>query len=131
MQVAAQRRTFGASDKILLQPFWRKSALTTPLNRVPSISRLLFNSTAALSSNRIMRPSGRLTALRVRTTTARRTSPRRTLTAVEDARAVALIGRACCTTTTISSPTVAQPWLILCLSTFTHSTISAPVLSIT
>lgn len=46
---------------------------------MPSSSRLLLRRTAALSSNRIERPSGRFVSFFVRTTTARRISPRRTL----------------------------------------------------
>src|ERR1700753_937575 len=74
--------TFGAMLTIFPHPFILRSALTTPPIRVPSISRLLFSSTAALSSKRMKRPSGRRTGFRVRTITARRTSPLRTLTAV-------------------------------------------------
>lgn len=44
--------TFGARLTILPHPFMRRSAETTPAMRVPSISRLLFRSTAALSSKR-------------------------------------------------------------------------------
>lgn len=122
-------RTFGAKLIIFPHPFIRRSALTTPPIRVPSISRLLFRRTAALSSNRIIRPSGRLTAFRVRTMTARRTSPRRTLMALPTW--VAATGRARFTTQTISSPTDPQPLLTFCLRTFTHSTRSAPELSMT
>ena len=43
--------TLGAKLTILLHPLILKSALTTPPIRVPNISRLLFSSTAALSSN--------------------------------------------------------------------------------
>jgi hypothetical protein len=77
--------TLGAKLMILLQPFILKSALTTLPMRVPSISLLLFNKTAALSSNRIRRPSGLRTGFVVRTMTARRISPLRTLMAVADA----------------------------------------------
>ena len=100
-------RTLGAMLTIFPHPFVLKSALTGPFIRVPNISRLLFNNTAALSSNRTSRPSGRGTAFFVLTTTARRTSPRLTLTAVADARADAGIGLARFTTQTISSPTLA------------------------
>ena len=124
-------RTLGAILTIFPHPFVLKSALTGPFIRVPNISRLLFNNTAALSSNRTTRPSGRGTAFFVLTTTARRTSPRLTLTAVADARADAGIGLARFTTQTISSPTLAYPWFTLCLRTFTHSMRSAPELSMT
>jgi hypothetical protein len=119
----------GAKLTILPHPFILKSALTMPPIRVPSISLLLLRSTAALSSKRIIRPSGLRTGFLDRTMTARRTSPRRTLTAVTDACVVAETGRARLTTQTISSPTVPQPLLTLFFKTLTHSTISAPELS--
>jgi hypothetical protein len=123
--------TLGAKLTIFPHPFILRSALTTPPIRVPSISLLLFNSTAALSSNRTIRPSGRRTAFLVRTMTARRTSPLRTFTAVADACAAADTGRARMTTQTISSPTEPQPLLTFCLRTLTHSTRRAPELSMT
>jgi hypothetical protein len=123
--------TLGAKLTIFPQPFIRRSALTTPPRRVPNISRLLFRSTAALSSNRTTRPSGRRTAFRHRTMTARRTSPRRTFKTLETACAPAEMGRARFTTHTISSPTPPQPLLTLFLSTLTHSTRRAPELSMT
>lgn len=126
-----QPRTLGAKLTIFPQPFILKSALTSPPIRVPSISRLLFNSTAALSSKRMILPSGRRTGFRVRTITARRTSPRRTLTAFTDACEAAEMGRAFFTTQTISSPTDPHPLLTLFFRMFTHSTRSAPELSIT
>ena len=107
----------------------RRSALTTPPIRVPSISRLLLSRTAALSSKRMKRPSGLRTALRVRTITARRTSPWRTFGAEADAAPE--MGRARLTTQTISSPTLPQPLLTFCLRTLTHSMRSAPELSMT
>lgn len=124
-------RTFGAKLMIFPQPFILKSALTTPPIRVPNISRLLFKRTAALSSNRINLPSGLLTAFLVLTMTALRTSPRRTFTATADAAAAAVTGRAVLTTQTISSPTEPQPLLTFCLRTLTHSTRTAPELSMT
>lgn len=123
-------RTFGAKLTILPHPFMRKSALTTPPIRVPNISRLLLSSTAALSSNRMNRPSGLRTVFLVRTMTARRTSPLRTLIAFEPLCA-AEMGRARLTTQTISSPTLPQPLFTFCLRTLTHSTSKAPELSMT
>ena len=116
---------------IFPHPFILRSALTTPAILVPSISRLLFSNTAALSSNRMSRPSGLRTGFLVRTMTARRTSPLRTFTAVLDACAAADTGRARFTTHTISSPTPPQPLLTFCLRTLTHSTKRAPELSMT
>ena len=130
-QHARGPRTFGAMLTIFPHPFILRSALTTPPIRVPSISRLLFSNTAALSSNQMYRPSGLRTGFLVRTMTARRTSPLRTLTAVLDAWAAADTGRARFTTQTISSPTPPQPLLTFCLRTLTHSTRSAPELSMT
>lgn len=121
--------TFGAKLKILPHPFILKSALTTPPILVPNISRLLFNNTAALSSNLTTRPSGLLTDFLVRTITALRTSPRRTFIAVAERDADAGMGRARLTTQTISSPTEPQPFVTLFLRTLTHSTMSAPELS--
>lgn len=123
--------TLGARLTIFPHPFSLRSPLTMPPIRVPSISLLLLSRTAALSSNRTNVPSGRLTDLRVRTMTALRTSPRRTLTALTDACVAADTGLAFCTTTTISSPTEPQPLLTLFLRTLTHSTTNAPELSIT
>ena len=125
------RRTLGAKLAILPQPFIRKSALMTPPIRVPNISLLLFRRTAALSSNRMILPSGLRTAFLVRTMTARRTSPLRTLTAVTEACAAADTGRARLTTQTISSPTEPQPLLTFCFRILTHSTSRAPELSMT
>jgi hypothetical protein len=123
--------TLGAKLTILPHPFIRRSALTTPPIRVPNNSRLLLSNTAALSSKRTQRPSGLRTGFLLRTITARRTSPRRTLSTLEMACEPGDIGRARFTTQTISSPTVPQPLLTLFLSTLTHSTRSAPELSIT
>jgi hypothetical protein len=123
--------TLGAKLTILPHPFIRRSALTTPPIRVPNNSRLLLSNTAALSSKRTQRPSGLRTGFLLRTITARRTSPRRTLSTLEMACEPGDIGRARFTTQTISSPTVPQPLLTLFLRTLTHSTSSAPELSIT
>src|SRR5712671_4924834 len=124
--------TLGAKLTILPHPFILKSALTTPPMRVPSISRLLFNNTAALSSKRTQRPSGRRTGFLQRTITARRTSPRCTLGALDTAAepepdpepdcAWGEMGRARLTTQTISSPTLPHPLFTLFLRTLTHST---------
>ena len=122
--------TLGARLTILPHPFILRSALTTPPMRVPNISLLLFRSTAALSSNRMSLPSGLLTAFAVRTMTARRTSPLRTLTAAESPCPTGA-GRARLTTQTISSPILPCPLLTLFFKTFTHSTMSAPELSMT
>jgi hypothetical protein len=122
----ANHATFDASEHILLQPFSRSSAATTPLTLVPSNSRcireitisrtistridkslhtLLLSSTAALSSKRIHLPSGRRVSFLVRTMTARLTSPLLTLLAAAEPGAVPVgTGRAFLTTTTISSP---------------------------
>lgn len=131
MQGQCHGLTLGAKETILLQPFSLKSALTMPPIRVPSISRLLFSRTAALSSKRTYVPSGRRTAFLVRTMTALRTSPFRTLTALTEACVAADIGRARLTTQTISSPTDPTPLLTLFLRIFTHSTRRAPELSMT
>ena len=131
MTKGLMRRTLGAKLTIFPQPLILKSALTTPPIRVPNISLLLFNRTAALSSNLTKRPSGRLTGFLVRTITARRTSPLRTFTAVADACAAAEIGRALFTTQTISSPTEPHRLLTFRLRTLTHSTSIAPELSMT
>ncbi len=95
--------TLGAKLAILPHPAARSSLATTPLTRVPSGSFLLFRSTHALSSNRITRPSGLVISFLVRTMTACRTSPRRTF-CVLAWPGVFEMGRAFCTTTTISSP---------------------------
>lgn len=121
--------TRGARLVILLQPFLRRSALTIPVILVPNISFLLFRRTTALSSNFTNRPSGLIVARRVRTTTARRTSPLFTFCVVPTAREAEAMGRDCFTTQTISSPTPAKPCPTLFLRTLTHSTRRAPVLS--
>lgn len=125
--------TLGAKLTIFPHPFIRRSALTTPPILVPNNSRLLLSNTAALSSKRTQRPSGLRTGFLLRTITARRTSPRRTLSTFEMAcePGELEIGRARFTTQTISSPTVPQPLLTLFLRTLTHSTSNAPELSIT
>ena len=118
------------------QPFSLSSAATTPLILVPNSSLLLFKRTAALSSNRIERPSARLVSFFVRTTTARRISPLRTLFDAnrfdddEDGPDEFWgIGRARLITHTISSPIRAWPCRPLNLRTLMHSAISPPELS--
>lgn len=128
--IKKERRTLGAKLTILPQPFNLKSELTTPFIRVPRSSFFLFSKTAALSSKRIYLPSGRMYSFFVRTMRARCTSPRRTLTML-DVGALLGIGRARLTTHTISSPTVPTPGVLFAFSTFTHSTRSAPELSMT
>jgi hypothetical protein len=71
--------TLGAKLQILLHPLSLSSLATTPVTLVPKRSLLLLRSTAALSSNLTYLPSGLLVSFFVRTTTACRTSPRRTL----------------------------------------------------
>ena len=68
----------GAKLRILLHFFFRSSAPTTPLIRVPTGSPILLIKTHALSSNRITLPSFLPTLYFVRTTTACRISPRLT-----------------------------------------------------
>src|SRR5690606_11673597 len=67
--------TSGASEMIFMKRRARSSRATGPKMRVPTGSRWLSISTAALSSNLMYEPSGRATPLAVRTTTALRTSP--------------------------------------------------------
>ncbi len=124
-------RTFGAKLTIFPHPLLLSSALTGPPILVTSISLLLFKRTAALSSNLTNCPSGVLAGFFMGTITARRTSPRWTLTAVEEERAAAEMGHVRLTTQAISSPTPPKPWFTLCLSTLTHSMRSAPELLMT
>src|SRR5690606_15581968 len=112
--------TSGASEIIFMKPFERSSRTTGPKMRVPIGSSFLFTSTAALVSKRITLPSGRRTSLRVRTITARCTSPFFTR-----AR-----GCASLTETTITSPTPAVRRLEP-PSTLMHWTRFAPLLSAT
>src|SRR5687768_16369946 len=116
----AHHSTSGARLMIFMKPFERSSRTTGPKIRVPIGSSFLLTSTAALVSKRITLPSGRRTSLRVRTITARCTSPFFTR-----AR-----GWASLTETTITSPTPAtrrfEP-----PSTLMHWTRLAPLLSAT
>ena len=70
--------TSGASEMIFMKRLARSSRVTGPKMRVPTGSFCGLRITAALRSKRIAVPSGRVTSLRVRTTTARRISPLRT-----------------------------------------------------
>lgn len=72
-------KCIGASDKILDHCLSLNSAATTPFNLVPMGSPDLWINTQALSSNLTTLPSGLWYFFAVRTTTACRTSPRRTL----------------------------------------------------
>ena len=98
---------------------------------VPTHALVLAAHCAHLPALPPSRPSGRATGLRVRTITARRTSPRRTFVVAAACPSATETGRARLTTHTISSPTPPQPLLTFCLSTLTHSTRSAPELSMT
>jgi hypothetical protein len=69
----------GANDRIFDHCFCLSSAATTPLTLEPMGSPALLMRTQALSSNLTTLPSGRCHFFAVRTTTACRTSPRRTL----------------------------------------------------
>lgn len=108
-----QRRADSPKLTILPHPRLLSSAATTPPIRFPIISFLLLTRTAALSSKRTYRPSGLRVGYFVRTTTARRTSPRRTLGADDEDEAPGPergFGRARLTTTTISSP--GDSWIV-------------------
>lgn len=97
----------GASDKILDHCFCLNSAATTPLTLDPMGSPALLMSTHALSSNFTTLPSGRCHFFAVRTTTAWRTSPRRTLFAALMDTLLPVSGpkfRCFFTTTTMRSP---------------------------
>src|SRR5437867_337854 len=94
---ACFQSTSGASEIIFIKPLARSSRGTGPKMRVPTGSPASLMMTAALSSKRIYVPSVRRISLRVRTITARRTSPFFT----------ALLGRASFTDTTTTSPTLA------------------------
>jgi len=81
IQPPAHHICIGAKLKILLQPLSRSSLPTTPFNLVPIGSPPLCIKTQALSSNRILLPSGLDLSLVHRTTTACRMSPLRTFCA--------------------------------------------------
>ena len=74
-------KCIGANDKILDHFLSRNSDATIPFNLEPMGSPALFINTHALSSNLTTLPSGRWYFFAVRTTTACRISPRRTLCA--------------------------------------------------
>ncbi len=113
-------KTSGANETIFINFTVRNSLVTGPNIRVPIGSNLLFNNTAALSSNLSNEPSLRRTPLVVRTTTALYTSPFLTLP----------LGAASLMLTFIISPMPAY-----CLfdppSTLMHIRDRAPVLSAT
>src|SRR5258708_18939887 len=75
METQLHHRTSGASEMIFMKFFSRNSRATGPKIRVPLGLRSLSMITIALLSNRRYDPSSRLTGCRVRTTTARTTSP--------------------------------------------------------
>lgn len=119
----------GASDKIFDHCFCLSSAATTPLTLDPIGSPALLISTQALSSNLTTLPSGLCHFFAVRTTTACRTSPRRTLFAALMETLLPVSGpkfRCFFTTTTMRSPTFAGRFD---RRTLTHSTMAAPELS--
>lgn len=102
----------GASDKILDHCFCLSSAATTPLTLDPMGSPALLISTQALSSNLTTLPSGRCHFFAVRTTTAWRTSPLRTLLAALTDTLLPVSGpklRCFLTTTTMRSPGYVNP----------------------
>jgi len=76
-------KCIGAKLKILLHCLSLNSFPTTPFNRLPIGSPPLLIKTHALSANCTTLPSGRWYFFAVRTTTAWRMSPRRTLLAAE------------------------------------------------
>jgi hypothetical protein len=97
----------GASDSILDHSLCFSSAATTPLTLDPIGSPALLIRTQALSSNLTTLPSGRCHFFAVRTTTACRTSPRRTLFAALMDTLLPVSGpkfRCFLTTTTMRSP---------------------------
>lgn len=97
----------GARLKILLHFLSLSSFPTTPFIRDPIGSPPLLISTQALSSKRTTLPSGRWYFFFVRTTTACRMSPRRTLFAADTETAPPDSGpklRCFCTTTMMRSP---------------------------
>jgi hypothetical protein len=102
-------KCIGAKLRILLHCFPLNSCATTPLNRLPIGSPPLLIKTQALSSNLTTLPSGREYFFAVRTITACRMSPRRTLLAAltETLPPGPDSGpkfRCFCTTTTMRSP---------------------------
>lgn len=72
-------RCIGANERIFDHCLSRNSLPTIPFSRLPIGSPALLISTHALSSNFTTLPSGRWYFFTVRTTTACRMSPRRTL----------------------------------------------------
>src|SRR5690606_4771462 len=94
---ASHQITSGASETIFMNFLPRSSRATGPKIRVPMGSLSLLMMTALFVSNLMYVPSGRRYSRRVRTTTARATSPFFTRDC----------GWASCTATTITSPTLA------------------------
>src|SRR5690349_10421428 len=113
-------RTSGARLMIFICFLARSSRTTGPKIRVPIGSWLLFTSTAAFESKRMVEPSGRWMSLAVRTITALWTSPFFTRPR----------GAASLTLTTMMSPTPAKRRLEP-PSTLMHWTRLAPLLSAT
>src|ERR1700730_17818569 len=75
METQLHHRTSGASEMIFMKFFSRNSRATGPKIRVPLGVRFLSMITIAFLLNLRYDPSSRLTGCRVRTTTARTTSP--------------------------------------------------------
>jgi hypothetical protein len=126
-------KCIGAKLRILLHCFPLNSCPTTPLKRLPIGSPPLLINTQALSSNLTTLPSGLEYFFAVRTITACRMSPRRTLfAALTDTLPPGPDSgpkfRCFCTTTTMRSPTPAARDI---LRTLMHSATAAPELSIT
>src|SRR5690554_7199976 len=75
LQTETHQTTSGASETIFMNFLPRSSRATGPKIRVPIGSLSLLTMTALLVSNLMCVPSGRWYSARVRTTTARATSP--------------------------------------------------------
>src|SRR6476646_5996518 len=118
--LGSHHSTSGASEMIFIWFLARSSRGTGPKIRVPTGSDWLLISTAALRSQRLTEPSGRLMSLEMRTTTAFMTSPFLTRPR----------GIASFTETTMTSPMVAYLRLEP-PSTLMHMTRRAPELSAT
>src|ERR1700732_593603 len=118
--LGSHHSTSGASEMIFMWFLARSSRGTGPKMRVPTGSICGVISTAALRSNRMTEPSGRLMSLAIRTITAFITSPFLTRPR----------GIASFTDTTMTSPMVAYLRL-LPPSTLMHMTRRAPELSAT
>ena len=109
--------------------YWQRLKENSPFNRVPIGSPPLLINTHALSSNRTTLPSGRWYFFFVRTTTACRISPLRTLVVTAwappppAARSAEPRERCFWTTMTILSPIAAWRFMP---RTLAHSTMAAP-----